>query len=286
MGQLSETDITAFVKDFYDHTKGNVSTIARLYALAAEVLIHLVGKEWVRDNVFGKAPLDNFLRSVSDITEDKFKHADRVISLSEMLFHFQSIDGIEKRITEIKTSSVEDTVGELEGAKLLYTSSIPFRFVLPVGRRGSDFDVQAFASDGSGINCEMKTKASETILSTVTVWNTLHGNRNQLPKGEAGIMFLKIPEDWVLQSEISQIMAESLNRFFRGTDRVAAVIIHWEEWYFVPDGPAIRVVKYRRELNPHSSFRDLVASEVLEKFSAIGTNNVWKYFAGYVATNK
>jgi len=279
MRYLAENDLNTFIKDFYKHIGDNAPPIARLYALGAEVLIHLIGERWVQDNVFGKAPLDNFLRFNSDIREDGFKHADRVVSIAEMLFHFQGIEGIKQRIADIGSSSVEDTVGELEGAKLLYRSNIPFRFVIPTGRRGEDFDVKAFATDGTGINCEMKTKPAETVLSPETVWNTLNNNRNQLPKGYAGIMFMKIPEAWISQSEITQIISSALNRFFRGTDRVASVVLHWEEWLFTSNGPAMRIVKFRRELNPNSSFRSLVASEILDKFSRMAANNNWRYFA-------
>ena len=86
--------------------------------------------------------------------------------LAEMLFHFQGIDGIEKRIAEIQASSVEDTVGELEGAKFLYRSGVPFRFVVPTGKRGEDFDVQALGSNGNNINCEMKTKPADNKITT------------------------------------------------------------------------------------------------------------------------
>jgi hypothetical protein len=211
--------------------------------------------------------------------EDGFKHADRVVSLAETLYHFQGIQGIEKRIADIKSSSVEDTVGELEGAKFLYRSNILFQFVVPKGRRGEDFDVKAFAADGTGINCEMKTKPAGTVLSPQTVWNTLNNNRNQLPKGQPGIIFMKIPEAWIAQSEITQIIVSALSRFFRSTDRVASVVLHWEEWLFTQNGPAIRAVKFRREPNPNSSFRSLVASEILDKFSSMASNGNWSYFA-------
>ena len=79
MTHLSHPDLKAFIKDFYHYTEGAISEIAQLYTLSVEVLIHLVGKGWVQDNVFGLAPIDTYLRSNSDITEDKFKHSDRVV---------------------------------------------------------------------------------------------------------------------------------------------------------------------------------------------------------------
>jgi hypothetical protein len=223
MRHLSHSDLKAFIKDFYHYTQGTISEIAQLYTLSVEVLIHLVGKEWVQDNVFGLAPIDSFLISNSDITEDKFKHSDRVVTLAEMLFHFQGVDGIEKRIADIQSSNVEDTVGELEGARFLYRSGVPFRFVVPTGKRGEDFDVQILGLNGNNINCEMKTKLAETVLSSATVWNTLNVNRDQLPKGRAGVMFMKIPETWISQPAVALIMESILTRFFSGTDRVAAV---------------------------------------------------------------
>jgi hypothetical protein len=276
--RITQIDLDGFIRSFQDYTGVSASGIARLYVLAAEVLIHLVGKDWVEDNVFGKAPIDSFLKSNSEVPEDKFKHGDRVVSLAEMLFHFQNIEGIEKRIKDMQSLSVEDTVGELEGAKFLYRSNIPFRFVLPLGHRGEDFDVQAFGN-GVEINCEMKTKPAETALTPATVWNTLNDNRNQLPKGRPGIMFMKIPEAWISEAEISEIIASTTKRFFRGTNRVAAVILHWEEWHFVSRGPAMRIVKFRPEVNPGSSFRNVVETEIIEKLSNMNVNHNWYYFA-------
>lgn len=280
MKRLSHTDLKGFVKGFRTFTRGTASNIAQLYALGAEVLINIVGMTWVQNNVFGVAPIDTFLKANSNVTEDRFKHSDRVVSLAEMLFHFQDIDGIEKRIADIESSSVEDTVGELEGAKFLFRSRVPFRFVVPSGQRGNDFDVQVFGPSGEDINCEMKTKPAETVLSAATVWNTLNNNRNQLPKGRPGVMFMKIPETWIYQPEVSEIMESTLTRFFRGTDRVAAVVFHWEEWQFVPSGPAMRIVKFRPEINLRSSFKTIVEGQILQKFSSMGTNNNWMYFMG------
>jgi hypothetical protein len=278
MKRLSHTDIKGFVKDFRTFTGGTASNIAQLYALGAEVLINLVGMTWVQNNVFGVAPIDTFLKATSHVTEDRFKHSDRVVSLAEMLFHFQDIDGIEKRIADMMSSSVEDTVGELEGAKFLFRSRIPFRFVVPSGQRGKDFDVQVFGPSGKDINFEMKTKPAETVLSAATIWNTLNNNRDQLPKGRPGVMFMKIPETWICQPEVSEIMGSTLTRFFRGTDRVAAVILHWEEWQFVPGGPAMRIVKFRPEINLSSSFKTIVEDQILQKFSSVATSNNWMYF--------
>lgn len=279
MKHVSHPDLKTFIDDFHHYTGGAVSDLAQLYTLSAEVLIHLVGKAWVERNVFGLAPIDSFLRSNSDITEDKFKHYERVVSLAEMLFHFQSVDGIEKRITDIQSFSVENTVGELEGAKFLYRSRIPFRFVVPTGNRGEDFDVLVLGANSNDVNCEMKTKPAETVLSSATIWNTLNDNRNQLPKGQPGVMFMKIPETWTSQPAVSQIMNSTLTRFFRGTDRVAALILHWEEWQFVANGPAIRIVKFRPELNQRSSYKTIVETEILHKLSSMATNNNWTYFS-------
>jgi hypothetical protein len=73
MKHLSHTDLKAFIEDFYHYTAGAVSPIAQLYALSAEALIHLLGKAWVQDNVFGLAPIDSILRSRSDILGEQIE---------------------------------------------------------------------------------------------------------------------------------------------------------------------------------------------------------------------
>jgi hypothetical protein len=196
---LSLADIRGF-GDRYERFIGRkVEPLPLLLAMSGDVLQHFLGKQWVLDNVFERSPLDAHFSFGAENSIERYQFSDRVIALAEMLFHFQTIAGIGGRLESLKSSSVETGVGELEGAKFLYTSGIPFRFNAPTNQRGLDFDVTIEQPSAPTINCEMKCKLVSTELGVATVANTLQTARKQLPPNEPGLVFLKIPEIWVQQ---------------------------------------------------------------------------------------
>lgn len=278
IAHLSYSDIYEFAERFKRHSGGHVEPFLLLHAVSGEVLKHYLGQGWLEDNVFERDPLDDHFRFGSDDSIDRYQYSDRIIALAEMLFHFQAIDGIDARLEDLKSSSIETGVGELEGAKLLYMSGVPFRFIEPTGQSGSDHDVLIEPSDAPAINCEMKCKVRSTELSAATVLNSLKTARSQLPRNEPGLIFVRIPESWVRQAEIAQIMRGALGRFFRGTTRVGAVVLHWEEWYRGRGALRARVGKFRVEYNPSSPFASLVRSLSLEPADGPMMDR-WTYFA-------
>jgi hypothetical protein len=169
------------------------SAIARLYGLAAEVLIHLLGCDWVGNNVFGNRPLDEFLRSRPKSKEDRFKMTDRLMETAEMLFNFQDISGIENLLERIKKDSIEACFAELQSAKLLCFNNIPFYFNTPSNRKGFDYDAIA-TTHGFEIACEFKCKIENTNFSENTIKEILRHARGQLPKNKPSVIFIKIPD--------------------------------------------------------------------------------------------
>lgn len=249
-----------------------------LLTMSGDVLKHYLGKQWVLDNVFEESPLDAHFTFGGDDSIERYQFSDRVIALAEMLFHFQTIDGINGRLEALRSSSVETGVGELEGAKFLYTAGVPFRFNAPRNQRGLDFDIVIEKASGRAVNCEMKCKLSSTELGVDTVINTLQTARKQLPRNEPAFVFLKIPEAWVQQSNVTSIIGEALATFFRGTTRVAAVLFHWEEWYYGPGLLRARATKFRVEYSPVSPFVTSIRELGLEPSEASRPQTQWTHF--------
>ena len=116
MPKLTKSDLENFLES-QNLALPNSSPIARLYGLATEVLIHLLGTSWVVDNIFGKCPLDKFLRVKAKSKEDRFKMTDRIVEISEMLFNFQDVSGVTNIIEKIKKDRIESYFAELQSAK-------------------------------------------------------------------------------------------------------------------------------------------------------------------------
>lgn len=253
--------------------------LGRVYLLAIEVLIHLVGKQWIANNIFGKRPVDGFLRSKPQKKDDVLKLLDRVIELAEMLFNFQDISGIEnlvKRLTE--KDSIESCVAELQAAKLLYNNKIPFSFNTPSYRKGDDYDAIAIVQ-GLEIACEFKCKVEATDFSGETIKESLREARKQLPKEKPCIIFVKIPEVWTTQRGTEESLLKILAEFFRRTTRVNSVIFHWEEWYYFPDEKSARGVKYKEEVNPNSK---ISLGKILNDIKLNAQSEKWTYFSDLI----
>ncbi len=257
----------------------NLPAISRLYALAGEVLIHLLGIDWVFNNVFGKRPLDEFLRSKYESTEDNFKNTDRSVEIAEILFNFQDISGIENLIERIKKDKIEDYVAELQSAKLLYFNDTPFYFNTPSNQKGLDYDAVA-TTLGYEIPCEFKCKTENRNFSENTIRDTLkHARSNQLPKNKPSIIFIKIPEEWTIQETTEKRLLSVLNEFFRRTTRVNSVIYHWEEWTYFSTGKALRNVRFNEIVNPNSKVK---LGRILKKPKINQSPTNWIYFSNLI----
>ena len=271
MPQLTEDDLRAFAEDYRTALGG--SPEAWVHIMAFETLINLLGPHaveelrgpnWVFGNVFGYGSglSDDYLRSDWAIGGIR----RRVISLAELLYHFQTVEGYERLIESLRTDSIESTVGELEGAKLLFMSGLSFRFRGRSGSKGKDFDVQLLTSDGSVINCEMKSKLEITRLSESTVTRTLKAARKQLPEAEANVILLKLPEAWIRLPQTGEVMNYATSKFFRNTGKdVAAIVFHWYESVPAANGLSILMGRFRPELNDKSTFRDIVKAELIDR---------------------
>jgi hypothetical protein len=293
MEPLTYSDLIEFVRDFRSHCKATsteINDLLELYTLSGNILCHFLGPGWVMENIFGKPmPKDKFFKAVSqEGSKERFQNQDRAIELAEILFNLQFINGMDKRLNELRCGTVESSVAELEGAKLLVKSGLSVQFVNPVGQKGFDYDTELYLPNGTKVCCEMKCKIEGTKLSKATLKETLRKARDQLPKDALGLIFVKIPEEWVKQQICEEVMLNTLQEFFRRTQRVFAVIFHWEEWYFRENttstqpiydlAKAVRVVRFREEVNEKPKLKDLGINKIMErvKFGA-SFPGIWFY---------
>jgi hypothetical protein len=251
--KISPKDIDAIIPD---HVLAipEADSLSRLYGLATQILIIFFGFEWVSDNIFGARPRENFLYSDELGSPDGFKHQDRVVDISEMLYNLQHIPGIESVIERIQKDSIEAFTAELQAAKWLFYNEIPFRFVKRSGQKGADFDALAVIKEQE-VACEFKCKLEEKEFSINTIDNTLRSARKQLPQDKPSVIFVKIPENWTIRKANESLLEATVQKFFRDTERVNSVVFHWEEWQLFENRQAGKGVRLREMLNPNSKFK-------------------------------
>jgi hypothetical protein len=237
------------------HPSGAADADYITFGMATEYLRAFVDNEWTNQMVFGQHPavsMSNrpgrvFMRAESEEGEERYRNQQRTLRIAELLFNLQEVEGIDARLEHLRSGNVESTYSELEGGAFLRRRSVMFRYVTPSGTKGADYDAEIRLDDGTKVNCEMKTKAEGTDLGEGAVRNPLQTARKQLPPGEPGLVFLRVPEPWVRQPKAAQVVPGMIDAFLRVTSRVVAVVLRWEEQHLQrPDGACI-LYRFRLE---------------------------------------
>jgi hypothetical protein len=146
----------------------------------------------------------------------------RVTSLAEITFNLQGVDGLKQRISLMDKHDLESALGEMECAALLSHSELSFRFVIPIGSKGLDYEAEVTTSANRVVCCEIKAKSERTSADAQTLWSTLETARKQLPKSEPGLVLVRIPEEWVKRQDIQTIVNDAIGKVFRQSHRVVA----------------------------------------------------------------
>ncbi len=225
------------------------------FGIATEYLRAFVNNEWTNQMVFGQNPTVSrsnrkgraFMRAEATEAEERFRGQQRTLRIAELLFNLQNVEGIDARLEDLRLGRVESTFAELEAGAFLRQRAVPFRYINPSGTKGADYDAEIPLHEKIKVNCEMKSKTEGTDLSEGAVRNPLQNARKQLPPREPGLVFLKVPEPWVQQPEAARILPRIIDAFLRGTSRVTAVVLRWEEQQLVRSGGALILYKFRLE---------------------------------------
>jgi len=274
MEKLVVEDLQSIVRRVTETFHGKIYDTHKLYGLAIATLRHYLGDEWVNQNASAlfqqKVDTGNrkgriFLKTGNVIAEDSFRHELRILQLAESIFNLQSIDGIADRISVIKVGGLESTYGELECAAQIKKANMQFRFVTPSGIKGKDYDIEIVPDPDTCLNCELKVTTEEKDLQKSTIVNKLNAARKQLPREQPGIIFVKIPESWLKQTSAQQLLNESIDQFFRNTNRVVAVVLRWEE-LIVDLGkskPAVLKIFFQIKTNSASKFFGVEIENIL-----------------------
>lgn len=203
-------------------------------------------KEWLNKWITPtdpKSTAPQYLRSHWD-SDTYHLHVGRMIDLAELLYNLQTIPGIHERFYELLTApkQIEDKLFELQGFKILCLAKIPFR-VKPTG-----YECDFTLPDGTMVHCEMKCKIETTKFSTNTIRNAFKIACKQLPKDKINIVFLKVPTDWLQDSETFITFFDFLAKEVASRSSITEVVLYSH----VPTGGREAIFLYEL-LNDRSS---------------------------------
>ena len=224
------------------------------YALSTTVLRIFLGDEWCDSQLPGTPRAHHLFQQTGLEAEARMRAQSWTVALAEMLFNLQDVAGFDDRLEKLRSSELEAAVAELEAARLLVFSGLPFRFVEATGQKGSDYEMKVVLSGGDAASAEVKSKAESTPLSRQTILNSLKKAAGQVPADSPALIFLRLPASWLTKSQVRSTVETAVDTHFRKSGRVVAVVLFWEEWHLTETGALLRLAKFREMTNQKSTF--------------------------------
>lgn len=200
------------------------------FTLAVTVICHFFGKDWYYEHVFQDAANSKpsgFMRIDYTPGFEGERKTSRVLDFAENLFNLQHIEGFDNRVDQMRSGQVEATFAEFDFARFLHIHGIAFKFVVPSGARGRDYDFGITYPDGREACADAKCRLEETDIRPETVKNPLNTARSRnLPPDKPGIIFVKVPQTWLEQEAVRTGIYAVVREFLRTTERIVSVVVY------------------------------------------------------------
>ena len=180
--------------------------------VATSILGLFFGKAWAVRFAMENSQGSRFLKGRPSDGLMLNMHIARVIELAEFLINFQDILGFDGVIDQIRSGHLESGFAELDAAKLLSRYGIHFSFNTRSGLKGADYDLDIAHPNGALCCGEIKSKTeNSTKLTSNTIIKAVKSARDQIPSDRPGILFLRVPQDWLLLNGFE----DSFSRFIK-----------------------------------------------------------------------
>jgi len=251
--RITVDDLHKLVAGFPEEIRNDEG--GRTAVLAQSVIRHFLGLDWFKAHIRHDAPKLGFLNYDFSSDAARERTTFRIVELAESLFNLQHIEGFDACISQMKGGGekIQSICAELDFGRFLYIHDIKFRFVVPQMTKGTDYDVELFMPDGLAVPADAKCKFETTEINPTSVHNSLEKARKQLPADRAGMIFVKVPQRWIVEPGVAAAMEAAARDFLRRTDRVVAVtfyVSHLE----TRDGVVLHRHAFREVDNPASIY--------------------------------
>jgi len=196
---------------------------ARSFTLTVAIIKYYFGLDWLERHAGDSAPIDGVFRQRFDDPVKGEIQSFRLVDFSELLFNLQHIAGFDECIDRMRSGDVEGPLAELDFGRMLALNRIKFKFVIPQGVEGNDYDIEIFLNDGIGVCADAKCKIEATDYSEATVRNSLQKARKQFPGDKPSMIFIKVPSRWLTELDKGMELKAIAAKFLRGTGRIVSM---------------------------------------------------------------
>ena len=127
-------------------------------ALASGVLRAFMNADWVERYIVSDGRKKGFL-SIDELDPVRRETSVfRVMDLAEVIYNLPPVPVFDECITRMRDGDIEGTYAELDFGRMLYLNKVPFRFVVPQGTTGSDYDIEVEYPNGVVAAADAKCK--------------------------------------------------------------------------------------------------------------------------------
>lgn len=174
------------------------------FTIHAVIIRYFLGDDWFRDHLLPDAHPSSFLRPDFSTGEVDPDYSVRTLELAEMLLNLQFTSGFRRCLEHLALRQIQSGLAELQIGQVLKSRGVPFRYV--EDGEETTVDIVFQLSTGAEALAEIKCKEEDTPYSDATLSRALAKARQQIGKGNAGVVFVKVPSAWadVSQSHASE----------------------------------------------------------------------------------
>jgi hypothetical protein len=211
------------LQDVFDKIPKEYNGVQQSFVLASAVVRGFLGEKWFDLHIMPNRRKPGFLTMDGTDATTLDKSAYRLMDLAELLYNLQHVVGFDEYITRMRDGDIDGTYAELDFGRMLYLNQIKFRYIVPSGVKGSDYDVDVIYPNGLTVCGDAKCKIEATEFGVKTIDDTLRGARRQLPDNQPGIVFVKIPPRWLETPNFAHVCHAVAWDFLRTTQRIVSV---------------------------------------------------------------
>jgi hypothetical protein len=200
-------------------------------AMAARLLALFFGYDWYQQKVAFRDDPDEWMHNrKGDTSTNRILNHRRVIQLGDCIFtllkgQFKGGDVLRNRFL---TRQTKPCYIETEIASLLAYNGMQVEVIGESGTRGEDFDLAATKDDVT-VSVEITAKEAGP-LTVQTLTNTLKSKRTQVPNNRPAVLYIRVPAEWDPSLPANHaIFHRAFNDFCRGSRRINAIVLVWEE---------------------------------------------------------
>jgi hypothetical protein len=237
--------------------------------MAVLIIKAFLGMPWLNIHVREDTKTPGLL-TIKGTTGEQNLARVRLVDLAESLFNLCRIRGFGDCIERMKTAkNPEPSLAELHIGKMLYANDWPFRFVVPQGKRGDNYDLE-IRYHGQVVCADVKCTIASQAPDSKTITNTLAQSRTQLPDTRPGVFFVKIPQRWMeYPGWQSTAVKGAIDFFERGTGRIVSVSFYVEPIHLIGE----------RAQQGHHFY------EIANRRRRFGKNLDWRFFQRWLPAN-